>query len=82
MTIDSYSLRNVSRELPAKLAQYLEAQYHIWDEHLVRERRRLLDDPGIIYQPPYIEATPNYLPGNAYSQLALPPEVIALLTEC
>lgn len=79
MTDDSYSLRNISRELPAKLAQYLEAQYHIWNEGLVKERRRLLDQPGIIYQPPYIEATPNYKAGAPYSKLALPSEVIELL---
>jgi ATP-dependent helicase YprA (DUF1998 family) len=79
LSADSYSLRNVSRELPAKLAQYLEAQYHIWDDDLVKERRRLLDQPGIIYQPPYLEATPNYRAGQLYSELALPFEVIELL---
>jgi ATP-dependent helicase YprA (DUF1998 family) len=79
VTEDSYSLRNISRELPAKLAQYLEAQYHIWDEQLVKERRRLLDQPGIIFQPPYIEATPNYKAGAHYSQIALPQEVTELL---
>jgi ATP-dependent helicase YprA (DUF1998 family) len=77
---DSYSLRNVSRELPAKLAQYLEAQYHIWDDNLVKERRRLLDQPGIIFQPPFIEATPSYKAGAHYSKMALPQEVIELLT--
>ncbi len=79
MSDDSYSLRNISRELPAKLAQYLEAQYHIWNEGLVKERRRLLDQPGIVHQPPHIEATPNYKAGAPYSKLALPLEVIELL---
>jgi hypothetical protein len=76
---ETYSLRNVSRALPDTLKQYLEAQYHIWDEYLVAERRRLLDTPGVIYQPPYIEATPAYVPGKPYGQLALPERVRAVL---
>src|SRR5215469_10295996 len=76
---DSYTLRNVSRALPETLKQYLEAQYHIWDEYLVAERRRLLDAPGVVYQPPYIEATPSYVTGKPYDQLSLPEEVSAVL---
>ncbi len=76
---ETYSLRNVSRALPDTLKQYLEAQYHIWDEYLVADRRRLLDTPGVIYQPPYIEATPAYVAGKPYGQLALPERVRAVL---
>lgn len=76
---DNYTLRNLSRALPETLKQYLEAQYHIWNEHLVAERRRLLDSPGVIYQPPYIEATPSYVAGRPYDQLGLPAEVCAVL---
>jgi hypothetical protein len=77
---DNYTLRNVSRALPETLKQYLEAQYHIWNEYRVGERRRLLDSPGVIYQPPYIEATPSHVAGKPYDQLGLPDEVRAVLT--
>lgn len=79
MADELYSLRNVSRALPETLKQYLEAQYHIWDEYLVAERRRLLDTPGVIFQPPYIEATPSYVAGKPYEELDLPPEVRDIL---
>jgi ATP-dependent helicase YprA (DUF1998 family) len=77
---DNYSLGNLSRALPETLKQYLEAQYHIWDEYLVAERRRILDTPGVIYQPPYIEATPSYVSGKPYDQLLIPTEVRGLLS--
>jgi len=76
----SYSLRNIAHQLPEKLAQYLEAQYHIWDEHLVRERRALIDEPGVISREPFIESTPAYIPGSAFRRLAIPTELIDLLT--
>ncbi len=77
---DSYSLSNVSRELPETLARYLEAQYHIWDEHLVLQRRRLLDEPGVVYQQPFVEATPSYVAGRPYVELPIPKTVVELLT--
>ena len=80
MTDTTYSLRNVTTQLPATLAQYLEAQYHIWDEYLVGQRRSLLDNPGVISSPAFIEATPSYLPGAGYHDLGLPSTVSDLLT--
>lgn len=34
--------------LHASLQQYIEAQYHIKDEHLVSERKALLNQMGVI----------------------------------
>ena len=79
MTDSTYSLRNITTQLPNTLAQYLEAQYHIWDESLVTKRRRLLDQKGNIFADPYIEATPTYVPGKDYKHLRLPPTVSELL---
>lgn len=79
MSDHSYTLRNLGRQLPEHLAQYLEAQYHIYDEHLVRERQQLLCEAGIIHQAPYVEATPNYVAGRSYSELSLPAEVADVL---
>lgn len=79
MTDHTYTLRNLGRELPEHLAQYLEAQYHIYDEHLVRERQKLLWETGVIHQAPYVEATPSYVAGRPYPELSLPQEVIEIL---
>lgn len=79
MTIAQYGLQHVSSELLRTLTQYLEAQYHIWDEYLVGERRRLLEAPGVIHREPYIEATPSYVPGKPFSELRIPPQVKELL---
>jgi hypothetical protein len=38
------------RRLTESLRSYLEAQYHIRDEGLIRERRRLLEEPGAVAQ--------------------------------
>lgn len=76
----TYGLRNITTALPDKLKQYLEAQYHIWDESLVKERRRLLDQIGTTFAEPYLEATPAYVPGNTYAELDIPEEVSSLLT--
>lgn len=79
MSDHSYTLRNLGRQLPEHLAQYLEAQYHIYDEHLVRERQRLLWEAGVIHQAPYVEATPSYVTGRPYAELSLPKEVVDVL---
>ncbi|WP_129777091.1 DEAD/DEAH box helicase [Peristeroidobacter soli] len=81
MSAHTYTIDNITRELPGTLQQYLEAQYHIWDEDLVKERQRLLSERGTIFQEPYIEATPSYVAGQSYSQLKLPPSVTKLLTD-
>lgn len=79
MKSQPYTVGSVAQRLREKLAQYIEAQYHIWDEGLVRDRRRLLDAPDVISREPFIEATPAYVYGAPYSQLELPTEVRTLL---
>lgn len=79
MNAATYSLENVVRTLGSTLEQYLEAQYHIWDRHLIRERSRLLRTPGVIAQAPYVEATPVYRSGEPYSALGLPQPASAIL---
>jgi ATP-dependent helicase YprA (DUF1998 family) len=77
-----YSVDSVVRGLKQALTQYLESQYHIWDESIIDERRILLETPGTIAQHPFIEATPTYVRGQAYADLPLPEEVRAVLTRC
>jgi len=78
-----YSARTVFDGLKRTFHQYLEAQYHIWDEGLIAERRRLLDRPGVSFQEPKLEATPFYVSGKPYHQLSIPraaKEILAVAT--
>lgn len=59
--------------------QYLRAQYHIWDEELIGERERIINELGNTHQEPRLEATPQYASGRPYSELKVPPEVHAIL---
>lgn len=66
-----YSARNVFEGLKKTFHQYIEAQYHIWDEGLIAERKCLLEQPGVSFQEPRLEATPFYANGNPYDQLLI-----------
>jgi ATP-dependent helicase YprA (DUF1998 family) len=72
VTKRGYSLGGVIESLGQTLEQYLEAQYHIWDPHLIRERLRLLRTPGVLAQAPHVEATPVYKMDRSYGELRLP----------
>lgn len=67
-----YSAGSVFAALRRTFHQYLEAQYHIWDQGIIAERRGLLDSPGVSYQLPYLEATPQYSSGVPYAELPIP----------
>lgn len=75
-----YSARTVFEGLKKTFHQYLEAQYHIWDEDLIAERRRLLDCPGVTFQEPRLESTPSYRAGKPYRQLSIPRPPQEILT--
>ncbi|QGT82214.1 DEAD/DEAH box helicase [Pseudomonas coronafaciens] len=79
MTNNSYSVQSVHKTLLDTFHQYLSAQYHIWDEWLISERKRILEEVGNTYQLPRLEATPQYAQGKDYSQLAIPSEARAIL---
>lgn len=68
----TYSARTVFEGLKKTFHQYLEAQYHIWDEGLIAERRQLLERSGVTFQEPQLEATPHFASGKAYGNLAIP----------
>ena len=67
-----YTARSVFDGMKTTLQQYLEAQYHIWDEGLIEGRNRLLETEGVTFQEPRIEATPFYSPGAPYAKLNIP----------
>lgn len=69
------------RELHVALCDYIEATYHISHPALIRQRKRLLTEAGIISQKPYLESTPQYVQGDKFADLGLGvPELEAFLT--
>ena len=57
------------RSLHTTLRDYIEATYHIRAPSLVARRKALLDEPGVIYQDPYVESTPRYITGRPFASM-------------
>ena len=72
------TLGETVEQLHAVLREYIEATYHISDPGLIRQRRALLDEPGVIHQRPYLESTPKYKTDLAFAQLGLPASVLEM----
>ena len=70
-----YSVHSIVEDLNDNLRAYIEAQYHIRDEGLIRERRKLLEDPGTVAQLPFVESTPVYQLDKPYANLNIPVQV-------
>jgi ATP-dependent helicase YprA (DUF1998 family) len=78
---NSYSVTRVRDTLSHTLRAYIQAQYHIRDVGLIRERARLLEEPGTVSQLPYVEATPIYELAARYANLNIPVPARDLLAE-
>lgn len=70
--VADYGVHTTSLRLTESLRSYIEAQYHIRNESLIRERRRLLEEPGAVSQRPFVESTPVYELDRPYAQLSIP----------
>jgi ATP-dependent helicase YprA (DUF1998 family) len=68
------TIRETIKQLHSSLKDYIEATYHISSSALIEQRKELLDRPGVIYQIPYIESTPRYQSGEAFSEIKGLPE--------
>lgn len=79
--VDATGVHETARSLAENLRQYIEAQYHIRDEGLVRERHALLQKDTTIAQAPYVEATPVYKTGDPYDRLPIPKAAVDALTQ-
>ncbi len=78
-TLPDHGVHATSHRLTESLRSYIEAQYHIRDESLIRERRRLLEEHGAVSQVPFVESTPVYELGKPYDELDIPaPAKLAL----
>jgi ATP-dependent helicase YprA (DUF1998 family) len=51
------------------LTEYIEATYHISAPSLIAQRQELLKKPEVIHQIPYLESTPRYEAGKAFSDM-------------
>lgn len=56
-------------QLHRALSDYIEATYHIGDERLIRQRKRLLDKIGVTHQEPYVESTPRYKAKERFGEI-------------
>lgn len=68
------------QQLQRALRDYIEATYHVSHPMLVAQRRRLLEEPGVIYQKPYLESTPRYKAGVAFRDLGLDPAALEVFS--
>ena len=75
-----HGVHTTALRLTESLRSYIEAQYHIRNESLIRERRRLLEEPGAVSQRPFVESTPVYELDTPYSELSIPAPVKNVLT--
>jgi ATP-dependent helicase YprA (DUF1998 family) len=62
----------IAEELKETLCIYLETAYKVAHPAIRAERARLLRQPGVISQQPYIETTPRFQAGAFLKDLALP----------
>ena len=76
----SLTIGETIQQLHRALRDYIEATYHVSHPMLVEQRRRLLEEPGVIHQRPYLESTPRYRTGAAFRDLGLHPAALELFS--
>ena len=76
----SLTIGETIQQLHRSLRDYIEATYHVSHPMLVAQRRRLLEEPGVIHQRPYLESTPRYKTGLRFAELGLDPAVLEIFS--
>ncbi|RJX20735.1 MAG: DEAD/DEAH box helicase [Desulforudis sp.] len=76
----SLTIGETIQQLHHALEDYIEATYHISNPILVAQRRRLLEESGVIHQRPYLESTPRYKTGVAFRDLGLDPATLEVIS--
>ncbi len=72
------TIGQTTAQLHEALRNYIEATYHISNPAIIEQRRRILDQIGVIHQRPYLESTPRYVSGKAFADIGLPASVLEL----
>ena len=67
--------------LKGELARYLEADYHVWNESIIKDRKRLFDQEYQISSPHSIEASKKYKTDFQLKNLNIPEVVKKLFLE-
>lgn len=80
MSHEALTIAETVDEIRAALRDYIEATYHVGHPVLVDQRRRLLNEAGIIFQEPFLESTPRYLTGSPFESLDIPEPARELLS--
>ncbi len=76
-----YTISNFQNSLRTRLQQYIEAQYHLRDEGLVLQRRKLLESESTLCREPFIETSKSYKKMQGYSVANLPEYLHRLFEE-
>ena len=76
----SLTIGETTHQLHGALRDYIEATYHVSHPMLVAQRRRRLDELGVIHQRPYLESTPRYRAGAAFRDLDLDPAALEVFS--
>src|SRR5205807_906729 len=76
----SLTIGETTQQLHRALRDYIEATYHVSHLTLVEQRRKLLDQVGVIHQRPFLESTPRYQTGANLRDLGLESAVLELLS--
>lgn len=71
MAVEAPTIAETISKIHGALRDYIEATYHIGHPALIEQRRKLLDEEGVISQAPFIESTPRYQTGRPFSNLHL-----------
>jgi len=79
MTQEALTIAETVDEIRGALRDYIEATYHVGHPMLVEQRRRLLDQLGVIFQEPFLESTPRYTAGDRFETLSVPAPARTLL---
>ena len=72
----SLTIGETIQQLHQAVRDYIEAAYHVSHPSLVKQRRQLLEEPGVIHQRPYLESTPRYKTGPMLQHLELDAAVV------
>lgn len=80
MSQEALTIAETVDEIRRALRDYIEATYHVGHPSLVEQRRRLLDEVGVIFQEPFLESTPRYVTGAPFEALDIPAPARALLS--
>ena len=76
----SLTIGETIQQLHRALRDFIEATYHVSHPMLVAQRRRLLEERGVIHQRPYLESTPRYTTSAPFRDLGLHPAALEVFS--